>query len=95
MARQSWLSDSDTPLIDEYATKLTSFVEAMADGKIETHELEGQEERLVGMMKTLEPKLDDEIHAQVTELLCEMTAYNLMQMLHTMNESRPKTTFQG
>ena len=39
--------------------------------------------------------LDEDVHAKVTELLCELTAYDLMQVLHTMHEARPKTAFRG
>jgi hypothetical protein len=67
----------------------------MADGKIEASELRDQEARLVELMKELEPKLDDGLHEKVTRLLCELTAYDLMQMVHTMQNARPKTVFRG
>jgi hypothetical protein len=35
-------------------------------------------------MKRLEPKLDDELHAQVTSVLVELTAYNVMRLLHEL-----------
>jgi hypothetical protein len=31
----------------------------------------------------------------VTELLCELTAYDLMQTLHEMQKARPRTAFRG
>ena len=96
MARRSWLDESgETTLIDGYAKQTGSFIDAMADGKIDTSELTSQESRLVGLMKKIEPKLDDEQHAEITELLCEMAAFNVMQMLHMLHEARPKTQFQG
>jgi hypothetical protein len=94
--RQSWLDEkSHTILIEQYARQLDSFLQAMADGIIEPHELRQQEERLVGLMKEVEPLLDDATHEKVTKLLCELVAYDLMQMVHTMQESRPKTKFRG
>ena len=40
--RTHWLDEkTDTPLIDEYVKKLGSFLEAMADGKIDASELKG------------------------------------------------------
>jgi flagellin-specific chaperone FliS len=96
MARQSWLDEAtQTPLIDQYARQLGSFIEAMADGKIDEDEVAAQEERLVRLMKELEPQLDDSTHAKVTELLCELTAYNLMQIFHAVNQARPKVEFRG
>jgi hypothetical protein len=94
--RESWLDEeSQTPLIGERARGLSAFLEAMADGKIDHAELEGQEKRLVKIMQEVEPLLDDALHAKVTQLLCELTAYDLMQTLHSMQEARPKTAFRG
>jgi len=82
-------------LIDQYARQLTSFMEAIADGRIETPELAAQEARLTRLMKEIEPQLSDALHEKITRLLCELTAYDLMQMLHSMQENRPQTTFHG
>ena len=96
MARQSWLDEAtQTPMIDQYARKLGSFIEAMADGKIDDAEMAAQEERVAGLMKEIEPQLDDSTHAKVTELLCELTAYDLMQVLHAVHQARPKVEFRG
>jgi hypothetical protein len=67
----------------------------MADGKVEEHEIKAQEQRLVELMKEVEPKLDDETHAKVTQLLCELTAYDIMHVLYQMEQARPKTRFVG
>jgi len=94
--KQSWLDDkAQTPQIDTYVQKLSSFVDAMADGHIEDAELHDQEKRLVATMKEVEPSLNDAQHAQVTKLLCELTAYNVMHTLNSLQSARPKTTFRG
>ena len=94
--RTHWLDDStEAPLIGDYAHRLSGFMEAMADGKIEAHELKDQEARLVALMKKVEPELNDKLHEQVTHLLCELTAYNIMHTLHELASARPKTKFQG
>jgi len=94
--RVNWFDEkSQTPLIDQYARKLTTFLEAMADDKIDDHEIKAQESRVINLMKEIEPKLDDALHAKVTELLCELTAHDLMQMLYQMQKARPKTVFRG
>ncbi len=90
--RRSWLDEAGTPLIDDYARKLESFVRAMADGKVEESEIEAQERRLAKLMKNVEPMLNDGLHASVTELLCELTAYDLMQTLFMMQQARPTST---
>jgi hypothetical protein len=95
-SRTHWLDEStDTPLIDDYAHRLTGFMEAMADGKIEPHELRAQEARLVALMKKVEPELSDKLHEDVTHLLCELTAYNIMNTLHEIMAAKPATKFRG
>ena len=95
-SRQSWLDDkAQVPLIDNYTQKLTTFVEALADGQVDDAELRAQENRLVTSMKEVEPALNDAQHAQVTRLLCELTAYNVMQTLNSLQSARPKTVFRG
>lgn len=94
--RVDWLdSKSETPVIQEHVQRLSSFMEAMADGKITDQELKDQEARLVALMKKVEPQLDDQLHGQVTQLLCELSAYNIMHTLHGLMQARPKTKFRG
>ena len=94
--RQSWLDEkTQVPQIDQYAQKLTSFATAMADGRIDDGELREQEQRLTRLMRDIEPLLDDALHAKVTQLLCELTAYDVMQVLHSLGTARPQTTFRG
>ena len=95
MARTSWLDEADNPRIDNLARGLTTFLEAVADGRIDDDELEAQEKRVVDLMKAVEPLLSDEQHAKVTDLLCELTAYDIMQVLRGLTENRPRTQFQG
>jgi hypothetical protein len=94
--RTDWLDESsETPLIGQYAERLGSFLEAMADGHIDEAELKAQQDRVVAVMKAVEPKLDDALHEEVTHLLCELSAYNIMHTLHQLMEARPKTRFRG
>lgn len=95
-AKSAWFDESsDMPIIAEEARRLESFLAAMADGVVDESEIKAQQTRLVELMKEVEPLLDDELHAKVTQLLCELTAYDLMQVLHTMHKTRPKTVFRG
>ncbi|MEI6505750.1 MAG: hypothetical protein WCO90_07710 [Planctomycetota bacterium] len=95
-AKTPWFEDSsETPLIAEYARKLDSFLDAIADSVVETKELAEQEKRVVTLMKEVEPLLSPEAHEKVTRLLCEVTAYDLMHALHMAGLARPKTKFRG
>jgi len=82
-------------VIDQYVQRLGTFMDAMADGKIDADELKSQEARVSALMKTVEPELSDELHEQVTHLLCELSAYNIMQTLHKLMEHSAKTKFRG
>ena len=94
MARAGWFDDrAEHPLIHEKLEKLESFTSAMADGVVSQQELTGQEERLVKAMKTLEENLSDELHATATTVLVELTAYNVMRVLHELQNERARLAF--
>lgn len=94
--RMSWLdAEARTPIIDLYAQQLDSFISTIADGKVDETEVQNQEARLVQLMQEIEPQLDDIMHEKITRLLCELTAYDIMQVLHTMQQAQPHVTFQG
>jgi hypothetical protein len=91
-----WFDDAnDTPLLAEYARKLDSFLDVIADSVVESKELMEQEKRVVALMKEVEPLLSPEAHEKITRLLCEVTAYDLMHALHMAGQARPKTVFRG
>jgi hypothetical protein len=96
MARTSWFDDKAThPVIQEKVEKLESFTTAMADGIISRQELTDQEARLVKAMKAVESELSDEQHAKITTLLVELTAYDVMRLLHELQAERPRVAFKG
>jgi len=81
--RTRWFDEgTEAVLIDAYARQLQSFVDVTADGRVGAAEVDRQEKRVVTLMKKVEPRLDDLLHADITELLCELTALGLMQALH-------------
>jgi hypothetical protein len=92
--RTSWLDDkAEHEGIQDRATKLESFTSALADGVVSKQELTSQEHRLVAAMKTLEPELSDDLHAKVTNVLIELTAYNVMRLLHELHSERARMAF--
>jgi hypothetical protein len=94
--KSSWFDEAaHTPLISQQAQRLEPFVAAMADGKITDNELKAQDERVIKLMKEIEPQLEPKLHARLTELLCELTAYDIMQMFHMMQDSRSASKFRG
>jgi predicted transcriptional regulator len=94
MARASWFDDTaEHPVIQEQVEKLASFTSAMEDGVISTQELNGQEQRVVAAMKKIEGELNDDLHSKVTTMLVEMTAYNVMRLLHELQIEHTRRAF--
>ncbi|PYR13804.1 MAG: hypothetical protein DMF99_00340 [Acidobacteria bacterium] len=92
MARLSWFDDkAEHPAIQEQVSKLASFTSALADGIVSSEELKGQEQRLMSAMKALEPELTDDLHAKVTKVLVELTAYDVMRLLNELQAGRSAT----
>lgn len=88
MPRINWIDDDDTPQLDEHVAQLEHFTDSIADGEVDAGELARQEANLVEAMKSVEGELSDELHAKVTKLLVELTAYNVMQVLHGLAAER-------
>ena len=94
MSRTSWFDeDAEHPAVLERVNSLESFTSAIADGLVDNTELIAQEKRLVSAMKHLEAELSDDLHAKVTDVLVELTAYNLMRLLHDLQSQRARIAF--
>jgi predicted transcriptional regulator len=94
VARTSWFDEkAEHQAIQERASKLESFTSALADGVVSKQELTGQEQRLVTAMKKVESELNDDLHAKVTTVLVELTAYNVMRLLQELQTERARMAF--
>jgi predicted transcriptional regulator len=92
--KTSWFDEkAEHEAIQERVSKLDAFTSALADGVVSRQELSGQEQRLVAAMKTVEAELSDDQHAKVTTVLVELTAYNIMRLLHELQSQRARLTF--
>lgn len=93
MARTSWFDDTTAlPVIDEQVHRLDTFADAMQDGVIEKQELDRQQQSLVAAMRSVEGDLSDAQHEKVTRLLIELSAYNIMRLLHELHSQRLQQT---
>jgi hypothetical protein len=91
VARTSWFDDkAGHEAIQDRVRHLDSFTSALADGVVTSKELDVQEKRLMEAMKAAEPALSDEQHAKVTSVLVELTAYNIMRLLHELQAERTR-----
>ena len=94
MARTSWFDDNaQHPSIHERMEKLESFTSALADGQVSKQELSAQEARLMTALKAVEPDLNDAQHEKVTTLLVELSAYNVMRLLHELRAEQTRMAF--
>jgi predicted transcriptional regulator len=94
VARISWFDDkAEHEAIQERVSKLDSFTSALADGVVSKQELSSQEQRLVSAMKSVEAGLSDDLHSKVTTVLVELTAYNVMRLLHELQSERKRMAF--
>jgi predicted transcriptional regulator len=94
VARTSWFDEkAEHPVIQERVEKLESFTDALADGIVSQRELQAQEDRLAAAMKTVEGHLSDEAHAQITTVLVELSAYNVMRVLHELQSQHARMAF--
>ena len=94
MARASWFDDTaEHPVIQARVENLASFTSAMEDGVVSAQELNGQEQRMLAAMKTVEDELNDDLHSKVTTMLVEMTAYNVMRLLHELHIEHTRKAF--
>ena len=48
---------------------------------------------MVAAMKIVEGELSDELHSKVTAMLVEVTAYNVMRLLHELQVERTRMAF--
>ena len=96
MARTSWFdAKAEHPAIQEQVSRLESFTTALADGIVTSQELSGQEQRLMAAMKAVEGDLSDALHAKVTNVLVELTAYDVMRVLHELHAERARMVFKS
>jgi hypothetical protein len=95
VAKTSWFDEkAGHEAIQDRVRHLESFTGALADGVITSKELDVQEKRLVDAMKVAEPLLNDDQHAKVTTVLVELTAYNIMRLLHELQAERARIAFR-
>ena len=80
MARINWFdAESTQPVFSKYAERMESWQKAIEDGVITQAELNAQADKLAQLLKTLEPKLSDELHQEITNILLELAVFTSMQ----------------
>lgn len=81
MARTSWFSEEgDALFFQRYVDRMESWQQALEDGRVTPEEVKAQAERVAALMQEIEPRLDDELHQRITQLLLELAVLNAMQL---------------
>ena len=88
MTRQAWPDESNRMAFDRYYQQMTSWQQAISDGRVDLAEVEGQARRVADGLRALEPTLTDEQHARLTELLGELAVLHAMQTWLTQSQQR-------
>lgn len=85
MPRTSWFEvGSDKLTLNQYVEQMASWQRALADGVVQPKELNAQADRVAALLRALEPKLDDALHEEVTQVLYELAVFYGMERLLTM-----------
>jgi len=91
MGRTGWFdSESNELKFSEYLEKMESWQKALADGVVQPDEVRGQAEKVSEMLRALEPKLSDELHEELTQILYEWAVLQAMDRLVELTEAERK-----
>lgn len=83
MARDGWFDGEGLDLHrDEFLDGHAGWQKYIADGQITAGEILEQEAKIIAMLKKLEPKLSDELHAELTGVLLEYEVLINMALIH-------------
>ena len=91
MARRSWFDpESNEMMFAEYLEQMESWQKALADGVVEPEEVREQAEKVSKMLRALEPKLSDELHEELTQILYEWAVLQAMERLLELTAAERK-----
>ena len=89
MPKQSWFTDEgDDFVFHRYVERVDSWKTAIADGRITGQEVRDQAERVADLMRTLEDRLDDDLHGFVTDVFVEWAVLQGLQSLAIVQDER-------
>jgi hypothetical protein len=90
MSRMSWFSEEgDEVMFQHYVERMESWQQAIADGTITAEEVRDQAQRVADLLKAVEGRLDDDLHAQVSEALMEWAVLQGMSTTLIMQQTPP------
>jgi flagellin-specific chaperone FliS len=78
-----WFNEENNTLIlDEYLLEMDSYKAIIQDSIVTEEELKSQVDKVIGIMKNLESKLDEEQKELTTNLLCELSVLHAISQKH-------------
>ncbi|WP_218082339.1 hypothetical protein [Anthocerotibacter panamensis] len=78
--RKPWFGETTEQLqLVAYLQRMSSWQQAIADGKITAEEIRLQAEKVVDLLKSVQPLLTDPQKSQLTRILYEMAVLQAMQ----------------
>lgn len=81
--KDGWFDGQGLDLLrEEFLTTHAGWKKYIADGQITADEILDQENRIITMLKSLEPELETELHRKLTEVLLEYEVMVNMALIH-------------
>lgn len=81
--RDGWFDDQGLDLLrEDFLDHHEGWKKYIEDGQITAEEILEQENRIITMLRALEPKIDDATHRQLTETLLEYEVLVNMALIH-------------
>jgi len=76
----TWFNEETSEVYSaQFFQRMESWQRAIADGRIDPEEIQGQGERVTDLMKRIEASVSDEAHAKLTEAFAELAVLQGMQ----------------
>jgi hypothetical protein len=89
MTRRSWFSEEgDDFVFHRYVERVDTWKDAIADGRVTGEEVREQAERVADLMRSLEDRLDDDLHDFVTTVFLEWAVLQGLQSVALAQEAR-------
>ena len=88
MARDGWFDGKGYELFQNiYEQRKKEIQEYWADGKIDENEINMQKQKIIDALTKIEPKLDDDIHAALTQIFIDWALFDRMMEYNKIGPS--------
>ncbi|AGY57088.1 hypothetical protein [Gloeobacter kilaueensis] len=87
MIRRPWFDEQTGELAFQVISSADSWQTALADGIVTQEELQTQTQSVTRLLRTIDERVDDDVHNLITELLQELSVLHAMQLFYAAEEA--------